>query len=243
MGSGKKAPKAPKVPAPAPVQDSDIVVDGQKVGSMHFNKSTNTWENVYNSTPEQKAAQEQYNTIRSQAADDLAHPERLNENLDAWQQTYTDQNSKPIKETAKQARIQAINNYNAKGVLGSTGSSDFINRNIDKTESEGLQGVTNEASLNRETLRNNYMADIMNRLNAGQTGSSTLYNQGLSTGQFANATGAQGNSIASQNYQDRLNGIMSRFNAQMQSYQAGKSQNSWLGPTIGAAGTIAAAMI
>lgn len=247
MGSGKKkkAPKAPAIPA-APTPQNSYIYDGDtKVGENVYDKATNSWKTTYYKTPEQTAAEDQYNTIRKQAADDLANPGRMDESLNNWQQAYTNENSKPIKDVAKQARTQAIQNYNVKGVLGSSGMSDYVNRNIDKTEAEGLQSVANEATMNKEQIRQSYLSDIYNRLNAGQTGSSTLYNQGLAAGQFANSTGAQGNSITSQNYNDRINAIMSRFNAQMQSYNAGMAGGGGgMGSSmIGAGAGIAAAAL
>jgi len=244
MGSGKKAPKAPAIPKAPDPSDSFIKdSDGNVIAQNHYDKATNSWTQQTFLSPAQKQAQEQANTLTSKAMNQLINPNGADSYLNDWSAAYVQKNSQPIKDTARQARNAAINSYNSKGVLGASGASDYINQNIDKTEAQGLQDVQNEATLNKEQIKQNYTNNLMNQATLGSNGSNNVNNQFMSLGQFANSNGAYGNSVASQNYQNQLNGIMSRFNAQMQSYNAGNQGNSWLGPSIGAAGSIAAAAI
>lgn len=241
MGSGsKKPPKAPKVPAPPPPQNSYIYDGDMLVGENVYDPGSNSWTTRSYKTPEQIQAEKQYNDLRNRIMPLIGvTPPEQKKQLDDYANAFIANGTKPIKDTARQARSAAINNFNSRGVLGSTGSADYMNENIDKLEQEGLSQVANEAEMNKHGLKQSYDQGLLNQLAAAQGGTQQSFNNGMALGDMSSVLSTRGNSISSQNYQDKLNGVMSKFNAQMQSYNAqprGGGIMPWLQAGASAAG-------
>lgn len=242
-GGGSSGPKESKVSIPKQQSPQSFYMnrDGQAMAQT-VQKGNNVYSDVF-STPEEKAQRQYFSNLFSQIGPQIAQtPEARTKQIDDYGNSLYAQLKQPLDEERANALLRNKENFNARGLLGSTPQADYQAKNIDSVYSKGLTDAKNQSIFGREDLASQNEQRLL-RLLATATGGlqGDLSNMlGMNQAGFQGYMGANQN--ANQRYANALQAAglqmqQNQYNNQLRSQQGGGGGfGQYVGPAIQLAG-------